>query len=163
MQAEKDHVVRFHYRVFDTAADGDALEDSRSTGQALAVILGRSGLIQGLEAALLGRSAGEAFSVTLPADEAYGPYRPELVQRAPKKHLRNAAALKPGMRTTVQTRQGPRWVTVLKTGLSVVDLDMNHPMAGKDLRFEVEMVDVRAATAEELEHGHAHGPGGHQH
>ena len=58
---------------------------------------------------------------------------------------------------------GPRAVTIEKVGMSVVDVDLNHPMAGKDLQFDIEIVDVREAAAEEIEHGHVHGEGGHQH
>ena len=68
-----------------------------------------------------------------------------------------------GDQVVLQTNFGPRAVTVEKVGMSVVDVDLNHPMAGKDLHFDVEIVDVREATPEEAEHGHVHGEGGHHH
>ena len=67
------------------------------------------------------------------------------------------------MQVVLNTNFGPRAVTIEKVGMSVVDVDLNHPMAGKDLHFDVEIVDVREASAVELEHGHVHGEGGHQH
>jgi FKBP-type peptidyl-prolyl cis-trans isomerase SlyD len=152
MQAEKDHVVLFHYRVFERGATA-ALESSHDGGTPLATLLGHGGLIAGLEKALHGRAAAEA----------YGELREGFTQRVAKKYFRDGAKLKPGMRSVLQTNQGPRLVTVVKVGASVIDVDLNHPMAGKDLRFEVEIVDVRPATPEELAHGHVHGPGGHQH
>lgn len=161
MQAAKDTVVSFHYRV---AEPGSAeLESSHERGEPLAVLMGHGGIIPGLEEALIGRSAGEAFEVEVPADKAYGPLRANFTQRVPKKYFRDAARLRPGVQTVVKTDQGPRLVTVLKVGISVVDVDLNHPLAGRTLVFNVEVVDVRAATDEERSHGHAHGAGGHQH
>ena len=67
------------------------------------------------------------------------------------------------MQVVLNTNVGPRAVTIEKVGMSVVDVDLNHPMAGKDLHFDIEIVDVREATQEEIEHGHVHGEGGHEH
>lgn len=162
MQAEKDHVVVFHYRVYEQGADA-ALESSHEAGSPLATLLGHGGLIPGLEKALYGHAAGDSFEVAVPSAEAYGEVRAGFTQRVAKKYFRDAARLKPGMRSVLNTNQGSRLVTVVKVGASVIDVDLNHPMAGKDLRFEVEIVEVRAATPEELAHGHSHGVGGHQH
>ncbi|MFM8355516.1 MAG: peptidylprolyl isomerase [Gammaproteobacteria bacterium] len=101
--------------------------------------------------------------MALNPEQAFGERREDFVQRLSKKYLQNAARLKPGMQTTLQTKDGPRTVTVLKVGGKVVDVDLNHPLAGLALNFDLEVVDVRAATAEELAHGHAHGAGGHHH
>jgi FKBP-type peptidyl-prolyl cis-trans isomerase SlyD len=81
----------------------------------------------------------------VPASDAYGEYREGLQQRIPKKHFGDAK-LQPGQQVVLQTNFGPRAVTVKKVGMSVVDVDLNHPMAGKDLHFDVEIVDVREAT-----------------
>ena len=82
----------------------------------------------------------------------------------PKKYFQDAEHLKPGMQTVLSTREGGRrQVTVLKVGSSVIDVDLNHPLAGKALRFDVEITNVREATPEEVSHGHAHGVGGHGH
>jgi FKBP-type peptidyl-prolyl cis-trans isomerase SlyD len=63
----------------------------------------------------------------------------------------------------MQTEHGPRPITIQKVGLSVVDVDLNHPMAGKTLRFDIEIIEVREASPQELDHGHVHGPGGVEH
>ena len=161
MQAAKDSVVRFHYRVSEPGSA--EIESSHERGEPLAVLLGHAGIIPGLEEALIGRAAGEQFEVEVPAEKAYGPLRANFTQRVPKKYFREAARLRPGLQTVVKTDQGPRLVTVLKVGMSVVDVDLNHPLAGRSLLFKVEVVDVRAASEEERSHGHAHGEGGHQH
>ena len=109
-----------------------------------------------------GHEAGDKFSVDVPAAEAYGDKREGLSQRVPKKHFGNQR-LEPGMQVVLNTNFGPRAVTIEKVGMSVVDVDLNHPMAGKDLHFDIEVVDVREATPEELEHGHVHGAHGHHH
>src|SRR5262249_1500666 len=119
-------------------------------------------IIPGLEAAMMDKEAGEKISVDVPAAEAYGERREGLSQRVPKKHFGNTK-LVPGMQVILQTNVGPRAVTVEKGGMSVVDVDRNHPMAGKALHFDVEIVEVREASAEEVEHGHVHGDGGHHH
>lgn len=159
MQADKDHVIVFHYRVFERGSDS-ALESSHEAGQPIATLLGHNGLIPGLEKELFGRSAGDRFEVEVASADAYGEVREGLTQRVAKKYFRDAARLKPGSRTVLQTRMGPRPVTVVKVGASVIDVDLNHPMAGKDLRFEIEVVDVRVASEEEVAHGHAHGAAG---
>ena len=108
------------------------------------------------------REAGDRFEVTLAPDQAYGPHREGLEQRVPRKHFKGAR-LAPGMQVTLPTDQGPRAMTIKKVGMSVVDVDLNHPMAGKTLAFDVEVIDVREATPDEIAHRHVHGEGGHQH
>ena len=159
MKIAKDSVVRFHYSVSEPGQD--SLESSRDR-EPLAILIGHGNIIPGLEAALQDREAGESFGVDVSASEAYGERRDGLTQRVPKKHF-GAQKLEPGMQVVLQTNFGPRAVTIQKVGMSVVDVDLNHPMAGKDLHFDVEIVEVREASAEELEHGHVHGDGGHQH
>lgn len=160
MKIEKDRVVRFHYTVSEVGQE--PLESSKEGGQPLAILVGHGNIIPGLEKAMDGREAGESFSVDVPAAEAYGERRDGLTQRVPKKHF-GGQKLAPGQQVVLNTNFGPRAVTVQKVGLSVVDVDLNHPMAGKDLHFEVEIVDVREADQAEIEHGHVHGDGGHQH
>ena len=161
MNIAENHVVRFHYTVHEEG--GKQLESSRDRGQPMAVMRGHGGLIEGLEKALIGKAEGECFEMTVPPAEGYGEVREGFQQRVAKKYFRDAARLKPGMQTVLNTSQGPRLVTVVKLGASVIDVDLNHPMAGKTLKFEVEVVEVREASEEEKSHGHAHGPGGHQH
>ncbi|MFG6107847.1 peptidylprolyl isomerase [Stenotrophomonas nematodicola] len=159
MKIEKDSVVRFHYTVSE---QGQEPIESSKDRDPLAILIGHGNIIPGLENAMMDKEAGASFEVDVKAADAYGERREGLTQRVPKKHF-GTSKLIPGQQVVLQTNFGPRAVTVEKVGMSVVDVDLNHPMAGKDLHFAVEIVDVRAATAEELEHGHVHGDGGHQH
>lgn len=159
MKIEKDRVVRFHYSVAEQGQD--ALETSEGN-EPLAILIGHGNIIPGLENTMLGHEAGDKFGVDVVAMDAYGEKRESLTQRVPKKHF-NGQRLEPGMQVTLNTNFGQRAVTIQKVGMSVVDVDLNHPMAGKDLHFEIEIVEVREATAEELEHKHVHGDGGHHH
>lgn len=159
MKIEKDRAVRFHYTVGEV---GQPATESSNGGEPLAILIGHGNIIPGLEKAMEGREAGETFSVDVSAAEAYGERRDGLTQRIPKKHFGNQK-LEPGMQVVLQTNFGPRAVTIEKVGLTAVDVDLNHPMAGKDLHFDIEIVDVREASAEEVEHGHVHGDGGHHH
>lgn len=159
MKIEKDRIVRFHYTVSEQGHE--ALETSKER-EPMAILAGRGNIIPGLDKALDGHVAGDSFGVDVAAADAYGERREGLSQRIPKKHF-GAQKLSPGMQVVLNTNFGPRAVTVQKVGMSVVDVDLNHPMAGKDLHFEIEIVEVREASKEEIEHGHVHGEGGHQH
>ena len=159
MKIAKDSVVRFHYSVSEPGQE--SLESSKDR-EPLAILIGHGNIIPGLEAALQDREAGESFGVDVSASEAYGERRDGLTQRVPKKHF-GAQKLEPGQQVVLQTNFGPRAVTIQKVGMSVVDVDLNHPMAGKDLDFDIEIVEVREASEEEIAHGHVHGDGGHEH
>ena len=159
MQIAKNTVVEFHYTLSD--ANGE-VESSRQHEPVL-YLHGQAGLLDGLVEAMEGREAGDVFSVELPVDKAYGPRQDNATQKVQVKHLQGAKKWKPGMLAVIQTEQGPRQVTVVKVGLSQAEVDANHPLAGRDLTFDIEILSVREATAEELAHGHAHGVGGHQH
>ena len=160
MKIEKDRVVRFHYAVAE--AGKEAIENSKDVGQPLAILFGRGQIIPGLEKAMEGHEAGESFKAAVTAAEAYGERREGLTQRIPKKHFGDQP-LVPGSQVVLNTNFGPRAVTIEKVGMTVVDVDLNHPMAGKDLEFDIEIVEVREASAEEIDHGHVHGDGGYQH
>ncbi|KMT66073.1 FKBP-type peptidyl-prolyl cis-trans isomerase [Catenovulum maritimum] len=162
MQITKDSVVQFHYTLTDT--DGKQLE-SNMQADPIAYLHGHNGMMKGIENALEGKTAGETFTVTLPAEETYGERNEseEAIQRVPAKHLQGAKVWKPGMVAVVNTEKGQRQVTVVKAGRFMVTVDTNHPLAGKTLTFELKIADVREATAEEISHGHAHGVGGHHH
>ncbi|MCD7099373.1 peptidylprolyl isomerase [Stenotrophomonas sp. MMGLT7] len=159
MKIEKDRVVRFHYTVSEVGQE--PIESSKDRDP-LTILIGHGNIIPGLENAMTDKQAGDSFGVDVSAADAYGERREGMTQRVPKKHFGNTR-LQPGQQVVLQTNFGPRAVTVQKVGMSVVDVDLNHPMAGKDLHFDVEIVDVREATAEEVEHGHVHGEGGHHH
>ena len=162
MKVEPNKVVVFHYAVRENG--GEPVESSHDRGEPLAFLVGTGMLIPGLEKALTGHEAGERFDVTVEPAEAYGERREDFTQRVPKKYFRDAEQLKPGMMTVLSVSGGgQRQVTVQKVGSSVIDVDLNHPLAGKTLVFDVEIVDVREATPEEIEHKHAHGASGHGH
>ena len=160
MKVAKNTVVQFHY-VLKTE-QGDVIEDSNGNTP-MAILIGHQNMIKGVEAALLDKESGEQFSVSVTPEDGYGEYIDEAVQRVPSKHLQGAAKWKPGMVAVVNTEQGQRQVTVLKVGKFMVTVDTNHPLAGKTLNFDINIIDVRAASEEEISHGHAHGVGGHQH
>ena len=164
MKIQKDRVVSFHYTVSEQNVQGEGwspLESSEGRDP-LVILVGHQNIIPGLENAMEGHEAGDKFEVDVAAAEAYGEKREGLTQRIPKKHF-EGQRLETGMQVILQTNFGPRAVTIQKVGMSVVDVDLNHPMAGKDLHFAIEIVDVREASAEEVEHGHVHGEGGHHH
>ncbi len=162
MKVEANKVVSFHYTVSDGS---DApIDSSRDRGEPLTVLIGHGNIVPGLEKALLGRDVGERFEASVEPAEAYGERRANFTQRVPKKYFEHAEALRPGMSTVLSTREaGQRMVVVHKIGSSVIDVDLNHPLAGKTLAFDVEITDVRDATEEEIAHRHAHGTGGHEH
>ncbi len=160
MQIDKHSVVSFHYTLSDE--NGQQLESSLGGDPSL-YLHGADNIISGLEAAMAGRSAGDSFSVTLAPEQAYGARRNDQQQRMPAKYLKHEGKLRPGQVVRFNTDQGPRTATVVKVGKFSVDVDLNHPLAGRTLTFAIEIEDVRAATEEEIAHGHAHGPGGHQH
>jgi len=160
MLIAKNKVVSFHYTLSNE--QGEQIESSRER-QPMSYLHGARNIIPGLEQALTGRAAGEQFQVTVAPADAYGEHRPEQVQRVPSKHFRDARHLRRGQMVSIQTRRGPMQATVVKVGRFNIDVDTNHPLAGQTLTFEVEVLDVRDATPEEISHGHVHGPGGTEH
>jgi len=161
MNIEKDKVVSFHYALSDDS--GQAIEDSRAQ-EPLSILYGHGNIIKGLEDALAGKGPGDRFDVVVPPAQGYGERREDATQRVPKKYFQHADQLKPGDMTVLTTKEGrQQMVQVTKVGSSVIDVDMNHPMAGKTLHFNIEVTDVRDASEEEIAHGHVHGPGGHGH
>lgn len=159
MKIEKNRVVRFHYSVSEPGQE--PVETSRDR-EPMAILVGHGNIIPGLEAAMMDKAEGDTFDVTVEPDQAYGERRENYVQRLPKKHLRNSR-VRPGDQIVLETSMGPRAVTVVKVGATVVDVDLNHPMAGKTLQFQVEIVGVREAEQVEIDHGHVHGDGGVDH
>ena len=155
-----DSVVLIHYTLKDD--DGKVL-DSSAGGEPLAYIQGHGNLVSGLEKALEGKSQGNRVEVSLPPEEGYGTRNEALVQRVPKRSLQGAGEIRKGMQFQAQTDEGMRVFTVTAVVGDMVSLDGNHPLADQTLHFDVEVIEVRAATAEELEHGHVHGAGGHHH
>ena len=155
-----DTVVTFHYSLRDS---DDALIESSTGKEPMTYLHGHANIVPGLEQQMIGKRGGDKFTVSVAPEQAYGAHDPNAVQRVPIKHLASHGRLVAGQMVAVNTRQGTRNLRIVKVGHFNVDLDLNHPLAGKTLVFDIEIVEVRAATAEELEHGHAHGPGGHGH
>lgn len=160
MQVTDKTVVSFHYTLSN--ATGEQLETSRDS-EPTRYLHGHNNIIRGLEEALAGLEPGATLSVTVPPEKAYGLRNEQLQQRVPMKHLIYKGKLRPGAIVQVHTEQGQRSVTVIKAGRHSADIDANHPLAGQELTFDIEITDIRQAEAEEITHGHAHGPGGHEH
>ena len=152
-------VVLFHYSLTDE--NGNEL-DSSTDKDPLAYIHGHKNIIPGLEKELDGKTEGDVMVVTIEAAEAYGERQEQMVQEVPRASFQ-VEEMTVGMRFEAQTPNGPVSVVVTTVTDDMVTVDGNHPLAGKDLTFDVKIDTVREATEEELEHGHVHGPGGHQH
>lgn len=159
MIIEKDTVAELHYKLYE----GDILLEDSADGEPLLYLHGHGGIFEKIEAALNGKQKGDQVEVTLEPFEAYGERRQDAFQRIPIKHLMPRKKPRVGNVFQVNTEKGPVQVVILKVGKFNVDVDLNHPFAGKTLRFEIVIQEVREASAEELDHGHAHGAGGHQH
>ncbi len=158
MAITRDSVVTIHYTLKDDAGE---VIDSSASGEPLMYLHGHGNLIPGLERELTGREVGEELSVTVAPAEGYGEHDERLVQSVPRKALRGVKDVKAGMRLSTHSEEGPRSVTVTEVSPESVTLDGNHPLAGKNLNFDVRIEGVRPATEEELAHGHVHGPGSH--
>lgn len=157
-----DMVVQFNYTLRDEK--GEVIETNEGR-EAIAYLHGHDNMMPGVENAINGKAVGDKFIVTLPASETYGE-RVEgdaAQQRVSVKHLLGANAWKAGMTAVVNTDQGQRQVTIVKVGKFMATVDVNHPLAGRDLTFDIEIVGARDASDEEIAHGHAHGAGGHHH
>ena len=160
MEITADRVVLIHYTL---KGDDGAVIDSSAGGEPLAYIHGHGNLVAGLEKALDGKRDGDKIVVSVTPAEGYGVHDAALIQRVPKRSLQGAGQIKKGMQFQGQTPEGMRLFTVTALVGDMVTLDGNHPLADKTLNFDVDVVTVREATSEELEHGHVHGAGGHHH
>lgn len=156
----KDCAVTFHYTLKDD--DGNVIDQSQE-GQPLAYLHGHQNIIPGLEKQLEGKSAGDKVQATVEPKEAYGEYLDEAVQEVPRDNFQGVDNIEVGMQFQSQADDQVMLVTVKDVNDDTVTVDANHPLAGKRLHFDVEIADVRAATSEELDHGHVHGMGGVQH
>jgi len=152
MHITDDKVVQFNYTLKNE--EGQVLDTSEGK-QPLAYLHGRKTIVPGLEAALEGKAAGESLNVEVEPAQAYGEHDPQMVQPVPRDKFQGVDEIQPGMQFQAQTPAGPRTVTVTDVGSEEVTVDANHPLAGQTLHFDVDIVDVRDATAEELEAGQA--------
>jgi FKBP-type peptidyl-prolyl cis-trans isomerase SlyD len=137
--------------------------DSSEGREPLAYLHGIGNIVPGLERQMAGHVAGDRFSAEVAPEEGYGNYIDELVQIVPRQSFQGIDDLAVGMQFQAQTGQGPIAVVVTEIEGDEVTVDGNHPLAGETLHFAVEVVEVREASAEELQHGHVHGAGGHHH
>ena len=161
MQVVKDKIVSIEYHLTDPA--GVVLDSSRGR-EPLNYLHGAGNIIPGLESALTGKSVDDQLIVHIEPKLAYGEKNPAMVQAVPRAAFKGVDPITPGMQFQSQGPNGQvQVVTVLKVDDAEVTIDVNHPLAGVTLTFDVTIKAVRNATAEELEHGHVHGPGGHHH
>lgn len=159
MKVAADHVVQIEYTL--TNAEGEVLD--QSNGQPLAYLHGHHNLIPGLESELQDKEIGAKFTATIVAAEAYGEIEPMLIQQVPRDLFEGVDTLEVGMRFEAQSDQGMQSVVIKAIDGDMIMVDANHPLAGQDLTFDIEIINVRSATSEELDHGHAHGDGGVHH
>ena len=157
MQIADRSVASIHYTL--TNDSGDVIDSSRGR-EPLAYLHGAGNIVPGLEKALAGRKTGDTLKVDVEPQQGYGPRHEQMVQSLPKSAFPGAPEIAPGMQFHATGPQGQVLVTVTAVDGDTVTVDGNHPLAGQVLHFDVEVTDVREATAEELTHGHVHGTGG---
>ena len=156
-----NQVVQFHYTLKD---DEGNIIDQSPEGQPLAYLHGYQNIIPGLEAQLVGKAVGDKFTASVEPADAYGEFDDAAVQEVPRENFQGVDNIQAGLQFQSQTEDGHvMLVTVKDVQDDMVIVDANHPLAGKKLHFDVEIADIREATPEELQHGHAHGAGGHHH
>ena len=156
----KDTAVKFNYILKDD--DGIILDQSQE-GQPLGYLHGHGNIIPGLEQQLEGKSAGEKVTAIVEPADGYGDYQEQAVQHVPRDNFQGVEDIQPGMQFQSEAGGQMMLVTVTAVNEKEVTVDANHPLAGKRLTFDVEIQEVRAATEDEINHGHAHGVGGVEH
>lgn len=160
MQIAENTVVQIHYTLKNAAGD---VIDTSAGQEPLAYLHGGGNIVEGLESALVGKAVGDKLDVTVEPERGYGERREDLVQDVERSNFVGVEEIEVGMQFLAQTPWGEQPVTVIAVADDSVQLDGNHPLAGETLNFSVEVVDVRQASEDELQHGHAHGEGGHHH
>lgn len=160
MQISENSVVAIAYTL--TNDEGQVL-DTSAGGEPLVYLHGAQNIIPGLENALVGKQVGDKLKVSVQPAEGYGEYDAQLVQVVPKHLFAGVETIEAGMQFHAQTDYGMQVVTVAAVEGDEVTVDGNHPLAGQTLNFDVEVMSIREASQEELDHGHVHGAGGHHH
>lgn len=160
MEISKEKVVRIHYTLKDKS--GEVL-DSSDGQPPLAYIQGLGNIIPGLEKALDGKQVGEKLKVVIPPEDAYGVRNESFVKSIPLSEFENQSDVKVGAQFRVETSQKTHIATVTNIENENVTIDLNHLLADEALHFDVEVMEIREATQEELSHGHVHGSGDHAH
>lgn len=159
MKITKDKVAAIHYTLTDNS--GNVLDSSQGR-EPLYYIQGIGNLIPGMEEGLEGKAKGDKFVINVSPEKGYGLRSEEQIQKVPRSAF-GGQEVKVGMQFSAGGNHGSQVVTVTEVGIENVTVDANHPLAGVELNFDVEVIEVRNASAEELAHGHVHGPGGHHH
>ncbi len=161
MKIAKGHVVAVDYSLH--LGNGEVV-DASDPGEPLTYLHGEGQIVPGLESALEGLDVGESRKVVVAPDQGYGARDPRGLQEVPRSAFPADLEFRPGLELTAEGEDGePVPFTIREVKPESVVIDLNHPLAGETLHFDVTVRGVRAATAEELEHGHAHGPGDHHH
>ncbi|TDO06876.1 MULTISPECIES: FKBP-type peptidyl-prolyl cis-trans isomerase [Halomonas] len=160
MQIAQNSVVAFHYTLTNDA--GDVLDSSEGR-EPLTYLHGAGNIIPGLEKQLEGLAPGDKLQAKVTPEEGYGEVQAQLVQEVPRDAFQGVDNVEPGMQFQAQTQGGPLMVTVTSVEGDTVTVDGNHPLAGQPLNFDVEIAEVREASEDEIEHGHVHGEGDHEH
>ncbi|RAV98329.1 FKBP-type peptidyl-prolyl cis-trans isomerase [Pseudochryseolinea flava] len=156
MQITKNKVAAIHYTLRDN--NGKVIDTSDGR-EPLHYLHGAGNLILGMEEGLEGKKKGDKFQLKIEPAKGYGEKDPSMVQKVPRSAF-GGQEVKPGMKFS--TNHG-NVVTVTHVGLEEITVDANHELAGVELNFDVEVMEVRDASAEEVSHGHVHGAGGHHH
>ena len=161
MHVTAHHVISVHYTLTDD--NNELIDSTYDTGEPMVYLHGRGQMVRGFEQAISKATINQKLSFKLMPNEGYGLRNVHNVQRIPVKYLKHEGKLTIGKDIHVNTDNGVKPGTVIKLGKFNVDVDMNHPLAGKNLYFDVEVVDIRKATDDEIGHGHVHGEGGCDH
>ncbi|NNC95299.1 MAG: peptidylprolyl isomerase [Chitinophagales bacterium] len=160
MKIGSERVVTLDYTLKNSEG---VLIDTSKGREPLVYLHGVGSLIPGLENELSGKEKGANVNAVIQPEDAYGKKREDLFRTVSKAGFQGDEDVKEGMQVQLDTEHGPAYAMVSSIEGDEVTLDMNHPLADMTLHFDVDIVDVREATKEEIEHGHVHGPGGHQH
>ena len=160
MKVEQNKVVSLNYTLKNSEG---LLIDTSEGREPLVYLHGVGGLIPGLESELEGLEANTKVDVVIKPEDAYGTRRDDLMHVVSKDGFQGDEEMQVGMQVQLDTENGPMVAMIAKIEDKEVTLDLNHPLADMTLHFNVEVLDVREATADEISHGHAHGPGGHNH
>jgi len=160
MQVAKNKVVAIDYTLKNDAGE---VIDSSEGQEPLHYLHGNQNIVPGLEQALEGKESGDRVQVSVTPSEGYGERNDTLQQVVPREAFQGIDDLEVGMQFRAESDTGQHIVTIMAIDGDEVTVDGNHPLAGETLNFDVTVVDVRDATSEELEHGHVHGPGAHDH
>ena len=161
MIIQQAKVVTMHYHLTDP--HGEVLDSSRGDDP-LTYLHGADNLIPGLERELTGLTTGMTKTVAVTPADGYGEYDAGMVETLPRQALNDIDNIEVGMELQAQSEDGQTTIVrVTEINDDTVVIDANHPLAGVTLNFEIEIMDVRDATREELAHGHVHGAGGHHH